>query len=77
MAKNIIFYGPPGTGKTFFMQKMMSDYIDYNIEDDTIRQTYMHNSEKWLLLALILLQNGHLMDSAEISRKVDTLHILD
>ena len=75
MAENIIFYGPPGTGKTFFMQKMMSDYIDYNIEDDTIRQTYMHNSEKWLLLALILLQNGHLMDSAEISRKVDTLHL--
>lgn len=75
MAENIIFYGPPGTGKTFFMQKMMSDYIDYNIEDDTIRQTYMHNSEKWLLLALILLQNGHLMDSAEISRKVDTLNL--
>lgn len=41
MAENIIFYGPPGTGKTFFMQKMMSDYIDYNIEDDTIRQTYV------------------------------------
>ena len=38
MAENIIFYGPPGTGKTFFMQKMMSDYIDYNIEDDTIAQ---------------------------------------
>ena len=54
MAENIIFYGPPGTGKTFFMQKMMSDYIDYNIDDETIRHTYMHHSEKWLLIALVL-----------------------
>lgn len=75
MAENIIFYGPPGTGKTFFMQKMMSDYIDYNIEDDTIRQTYMHHSEKWLLVALILLQSNRLMDSAEISQKVASLNL--
>lgn len=75
MAENIIFYGPPGTGKTFFMQKMMSDYIDYNIDDETIRHTYMHHSEKWLLIALVLLQANHLMNSAEISERIDDLHL--
>lgn len=75
MAENIIFYGPPGTGKTFFMQRMMSDYIDYNIEDSTIRQTYIHHSDKWLLVALILLQSNRLMNSAEISQKVSTLDL--
>lgn len=75
MAENIIFYGPPGTGKTFFMQKMMSSYIDYNIDDETIRHTYMHHSEKWLLIALVLLQANHLMNSAAISERIDDLHL--
>ena len=53
----------------------MSDYIDYNIDDETIRHTYMHHSEKWLLIALVLLQANHLMNSAEISERIDDLHL--
>ena len=37
MAKNIIMYGPPGTGKTYLLQSLMNDYIDYDIDDTTIK----------------------------------------
>ena len=40
MAENIIFYGPPGTGKTYLLQSIMSDYIDYEINDAQLRAAF-------------------------------------
>lgn len=73
MAQNIIYYGPPGTGKTYFMQKQIEKYTDYQINDSDIKAAYTIKSEDWLLIALVLMQNNNPMSSAEIAAKISTL----
>lgn len=75
MAKNIIYYGPPGTGKTYYMQKLISDYTDYEITDDEIVKAYTNYSQDWLLFALIILQSNTTMTTEEIIKKVNFLNL--
>ncbi len=77
MAENIIYYGPPGTGKTYFLQSKMSDYIDYAVSDEQIRGAYIKKTEKWILIAMIMLQNHGKMDSISIQSKINSLNIGD
>ena len=73
MAENIIYYGPPGTGKTYFMQKQIEKYTDYEIDDKDIKDAYTLKSEDWLLVALVILQNNNPMSSPDIVTKIGTL----
>ena len=73
MAKNIIFYGPPGTGKTYNMQKLFSEYTDYKITDEEIKEIYTNYSQDWLLFALIILQSNTTMTAEEIINKTNSL----
>ena len=73
MAKNIIFYGPPGTGKTFFLQKLMNNYVDYSFDDQQIKDAYTRRSEDWMLVSLILLQAKRKMRPSEIQEKIRQL----
>lgn len=75
MAENVIYYGPPGTGKTYLLQKMMSDYIDYDISDELIKKIYIANSQEWILVTLILLQNKGKMRPTEIQQRIDCLKL--
>lgn len=75
MAKNIIMYGPPGTGKTYLLQSLMNDYIDYDIDDTTIKSAYVAESKEWILITLILLQNHGKMSANDIQKKVDSLSL--
>lgn len=75
MAENIIFYGPPGTGKTYLLQKMMSDYIDYQVSDDQIRQAFFSYSEPWVLITLVMLQHHGRMNPVETQKKIDSLKL--
>lgn len=73
MAENIIYYGPPGTGKTYLLQSKMSDYIDYQITDNQIKNAYINYTHEWVLVALIMLQNHGKMRPIEIQTKIETL----
>lgn len=73
MAENIIYYGPPGTGKTYFMQRQIENYTDYEIEDKDICAAYTRKSEDWLLITLVILQNNNPISSPDIVRKIGTL----
>lgn len=75
MAENIIYYGPPGTGKTYLLQSMMSDYIDYQVTDEQIRNAYINNTQEWILIAMIMLQNHGKMRPTEIQEKISTLSL--
>lgn len=75
MAENTIFYGPPGTGKTYLLQSMMSDYIDYQVSDQQIRDAYIQNTRNWILISLIMLQNHGKMRPTEIQEKIATLNL--
>ena len=75
MAENIIFYGPPGTGKTYFLQSIMNEYIDYDINDSQLKTAYMAESKGWILITLVLLQNHGKMRTADIQKKVDDLRL--
>lgn len=75
MAENIIFYGPPGTGKTYFMQRQIEKYTDYEIEDNDIKSAYTLKSDDWLLITLVILQNNNPMSSPEIVNKINTLSL--
>ena len=66
MTENIIYYGPPGTGKTYFIQNLQTNYIDYTISDQQIKDAYVHRSVDWLLIALIIFQNRGKMRPADI-----------
>lgn len=73
MAENIIFYGPPGTGKTYFLQSIMNNYIDYDIDDSQLRSAFTLESKDWILITLVLLQNQGKMITKDIQSKVDSL----
>ena len=75
MAENIIYYGPPGTGKTYFMQKQIEKYTDYQINDTDIVLAYTVKSEDWLLAALIIMQNNNPMSASDIMNKIGTLSL--
>lgn len=75
MAENIIYYGPPGTGKTYFLQSIMNNYIDYDINDSQLKTAYMSESKGWILITLVLLQNHGKMQTADIQRKIDGLSL--
>lgn len=75
MAKNIIYYGPPGTGKTYHMQKLISDYTDYEITDEEIKEIYINYSKDWLLFALIILQSNTAIKTEDIINKINSLNI--
>ena len=75
MAENIIYYGPPGTGKTYLLQSMMSDYIDYQVTDKQIKDAYIHNTQEWILISMIMLQNHGKMRPTEIQAKIATLSL--
>lgn len=75
MAENIIFYGPPGTGKTYLLQNMMSEYIDYQVSDEQIRNSYYQYTSDWVLIALIMLQNHGKMRPTEIQTKIASLNL--
>lgn len=75
MAENIIYYGPPGTGKTYFMQKQIEKYTDYQIDDNDIKSVYTLRSEDWLLITLVILQNNNPMATHEIVSKIGTLNL--
>lgn len=73
MSENIIYYGPPGTGKTYWLQGLLNDYIDYTISDHQIIDTYTRNSEDWLLITLVILQNQGGIKATDIQSKVSSL----
>lgn len=73
MAENVIFYGPPGTGKTYFLQNMMNDYIDYDIADEQLKSAFVAESEEWILITLILMQNHGRMLTTDVQKKIDSL----
>lgn len=75
MAENIIYYGPPGTGKTYFLQSKMSDYIDYAVSDEQIKNAYIKKTDKWILISMIMLQNHGKMSSISIQSKINSLNI--
>lgn len=71
MAENIIYYGPPGTSKTFLLQAKMSDYTDYNVTDEQIRDAYVQFTEPWVLVAMVLLQHQGRMRTSEVQSVID------
>lgn len=73
MAENVIYYGPPGTGKTYLLQSMMSDYIDYQVSDQQVKDAYILNTKDWILIAMIMIQNHGKMKPTEIQQKIDSL----
>lgn len=75
MAENIIFYGPPGTGKTYLLQKMMSDYLDYEVSDKQILDAYVSMSNDWVLITMILLQHHGKMKASDIQQKINNLNV--
>lgn len=75
MAQNIIFYGPPGTGKTYLLQSIMNDYIDYDITPAQLSSAYTSESQNWILITLVLLQNHGKMTTTEIQNAVDSLRL--
>ena len=75
MAENVIYYGPPGTGKTYLLQSMMSDYIDYQVSDQQVKDAYVQNTKDWILIAMIMLQNHGKMRPTEIQQKIDSLSL--
>lgn len=75
MTENIIYYGPPGTGKTYLLQNMMSDFIDYEVSDTQIIKAYQKETEEWILISLIMIQNRGKMKPSEIQSKIDSLHL--
>ncbi|WP_252249199.1 AAA family ATPase [Clostridium sp. VAP23] len=75
MAENVIYYGPPGTGKTYFMQKLIEKYTDYEIADKDICSSYTVKSEDWLLMALVIMQNNNPMSAPDIMTKISTLSL--
>ena len=75
MAENAIFYGPPGTGKTYLLQSMMSDYIDYQVSDEQVKNAYFENTRDWILIAMIMLQHHGKMKPTEIQIKIDSLRL--
>ena len=75
MAENVIYYGPPGTGKTYLLQSMMSDYIDYQVSDQQVKNAYVQNTKDWILIAMIMLQNHGKMRPTEIQQKIDSLSL--
>lgn len=75
MAENIIYYGPPGTGKTYLLQSKMSDYIDYQVSDKQIKDAYIRNTQEWILISMIMLQNHGKMRPTEIQAKIATLSL--
>ena len=75
MAENVIYYGPPGTGKTYLLQSMMSDYIDYQVSDQQIKDAYVQNTKDWILISMVMLQNHGKMRPTEIQQKIDSLSL--
>lgn len=75
MAENIIYYGPPGTGKTYLLQNMMNDYTDYQVTDNQIIEAYQNETQDWILISLIMIQNRKKMKPTEIQAKVDSLNL--
>ncbi len=73
MAENIIYYGPPGTGKTYLLQNMMSNYIDYQVTDQQIINAYTANTQDWILISLIMIQNHGKMKPSEVQARIDSL----
>ena len=73
MIENIIYYGPPGTGKTYFMQQKIEQYVDYEISDIDISNSYTLRSDDWILIALVLLQNNNPMTAPDILKKINSL----
>lgn len=73
MAENVIYYGPPGTGKTYYMQKLIEDYTDYEIDDSDICSSYTLRSDDWLLMALVIMQNNNPMSATDIMAKILSL----
>jgi 5-methylcytosine-specific restriction protein B len=73
LAENIIFYGPPGTGKTYFMQKLIEKYTDYEIADKDIRDVYTVKSYDWLLITLVIMQNNNPLSAPDIMSKISGL----
>lgn len=76
MGENTILYGPPGTGKTHYMQNEMEKYTDYVINDIDIVDAYTLQSEDWILITLILMQNNNPMSAPSILKKIDTLPLV-
>ena len=75
MAENIIYYGPPGTGKTYLLQSKMSDYIDYQVSDQQVKDAYIQDTKDWILIAMVMLQNHGKMRPTEIQQKIDSLNL--
>ncbi len=73
MAENVIYYGPPGTGKTYLLQSIVSDYVDYQVSDQQIKDAFIKDTKEWILIALVLLQNHGKMRPTEIQKKIDSL----
>lgn len=73
MSDNIILYGPPGTGKTFFLQKKMLDYVDYELTDDQLNDFCSNNTNDLFRVCLILLHKRGLMRASEIEQKCSDL----
>jgi hypothetical protein len=73
MGNNVIYYGPPGTGKTYLLQNLRNRYTDFNISDSEIRNAYVRNSQDWILITLILLQNNNPLSNTDIDQKVRDL----
>ena len=71
MAENVIFYGPPGTSKTFLLQAKMSDYTDYTVTDDQIREAYVQLTEPWVVVAMVLLQHQGRMSTSDIQAVIE------
>jgi 5-methylcytosine-specific restriction endonuclease McrBC GTP-binding regulatory subunit McrB len=75
MGDNIIYYGPPGTGKTYLMQNLRKRYTDFVISEEEIKSAYVKSSKDWVLLTLILLQNGNSLSNTEIQQFIQRLNV--
>ena len=61
--------------KNYFIQNLQTNYIDYTISDQQIKDAYVHRSVDWLLIALIIFQNRGKMRPADIQTKITTLSL--
>lgn len=73
--KNVIYYGAPGVGKTYLLQKLRTEYSEFIIDDDKVKNIHRNEGKEWLTVATIIIKNNNKLDSTKITEELAELKI--
>lgn len=73
--KNVIYYGAPGVGKTYLLQKLRTEYSDFIINYDKVKEIHKNEGKEWLTVATIIIKNNNKLDSTKITEELMKLEI--